>query len=556
MTSRRKRFAILCRVSTRGQLAGVSLDVQIDKGESYVKQVGGVVVERYVFQESARKAVDERRKFNQVLMDGQAGKWDSIWTLDTTRFVRNASDTGRLIAHLLQHGLEWHTMLGVMPIHTPGGKTMAQLMSVMGEHETDTSSWKTRESRQKMMEQGLHAFGQHPWGRILHDDKKTWSVDPKAKQLAQHVYRLYVEKGKSWAEIASLTGEKKTTLIKRMRSAGVSRWKRKLTTPEKTLWFTIDIPPLLTPQQASALERRSKSNCTVLPIGRRKRSLLQGLVRCKHCGRLLTRMPSKKRNADGSYDLHIYRHPPNDAGERCFWHVPADLIEPAIVRACGEIIGDNRALKAAIERGLRGVTAEAEAAANDAIAIRKEVARTEKAMDAVIAELTERTQPGPARERLREKLDKLDARLSELRCASVDASEMLNSLIPSPKQASEVADRIRALCGLNGKAPLLSMTSAQQRLLVAAVVGHQSGQDSYGVYVTMHRFGNKKEVYWNWELRGALAVAGGSVSQYEAFHTGTDVKRIELADNATALQLAQLALGAKPMRANLFTLSS
>ena len=542
----RLRFGLICRVSTRGQLSGVSLEVQRERGEAYIKQAGGTVVEIYPFQESGRKALEDRVQFGKVMQDGARGKWDAIWTFDQTRLARNVKGMCQLIEFLIEHRLEWHTALGKMPIDTPAGKSVVQMMSVMGELETDTSSWKTQQSREKLLGDGHHAFGRWPYGRILHEDGKSWSIDRKAQRLMQRAFHYYVEAGKSLEQTAKLLDMPKTTLSKRLRSAGISAWRRTLTTPNGPRSFTLKIPALLTPKQAAAVERQAAENRTVLPTAGRNRSLLQGLVRCGHCGRDLSRTPSRK--PDGSKKFN-YRHPKNEKGERCFWHVPADLLERSVVRACTEVIEDNKKLKGAIERGINRSASSAAAARSEAKELAAAMASTSLAIDRAVDELTRRAQPGPVKNKLRAKLGLLEHRYNDLAAMHDGAMAKSEAGTVSQKDAAQIANGLRTLCGLNGSVSLAAMPSEQKRLLVSLVVGRSSRGSAHGIFVQMVRFSKrKKDVYWEWDLRGAMAHVQGTATRYEAFDFANDIKRIEFDDDATALQLAQLAMTIKPLR--------
>jgi hypothetical protein len=63
-------------------------------------------------------------------------------------------------------------------------------------------------------------------------------------------------------------------------------------------------------------------------------------------------------------------------------------------------------------------------------------------------------------------------------------------------------------------------------------------------------------VYWEWELRGAVAEVNGTATSYEAFDYGPEIKRIEFDSSATAMQLARLALAVEPIRWKQATLCS
>src|SRR5438093_440645 len=85
-----QRFALLCRVSTRGQSEGESLDVQEKQGREYVKRQLGRVVKVYRGIESATKAAQDRVLLQSVLHDVKARAFNALWVLDKSRLARSA----------------------------------------------------------------------------------------------------------------------------------------------------------------------------------------------------------------------------------------------------------------------------------------------------------------------------------------------------------------------------------------------------------------------------------------------------------------------------------
>src|SRR5258708_4896765 len=386
------QFAIMCRVSTPGQTDGVSLEVQEDRGREYVKRAGSAVVAVYVFQESGRKDLEDRVQFQRVLSDGASGKWNAIWTLDQTRLARNVDGTAKLINFLLERHLEWHTPMGKMPIDTPSGKAMVQMFSVFSEHDTDNSSWKTLESREKLLARGKHAFGRWPWGRHWNKQTERWEIDLAQKQQIHRAYELYVREGKSLEATAKAVGMKKSTLWKAFRSASISLWERKLTTPEGVKTFFLEIPQLLNSRQALAVRRTAERNSTVMPDQARGRSLLQGMIRCWHCGGTMSRMPSRK--GDGLV-CFVYRHLPSSRTVRCLWHVPAELIEKAIVRACCDVINKNGELVTAIRGALVRTASGAAEVQTELAELNATLPTALKKLDRAVAALADFTEVGP-----------------------------------------------------------------------------------------------------------------------------------------------------------------
>ena len=160
----RPQFAILCRVSTRGQLDGVSLDVQEQRGRDYVKRAGGVVTAVYRGDESGLKSLDDRVTLRRMLADAASGKFDALYTLDRSRLARNPETMMALWAVFKARGVDWHTDAGKTDIDTPEGRLVSGVMAFVEEYGATKPRSRTSQSRQKMLAKGEHAFGRWPWG--------------------------------------------------------------------------------------------------------------------------------------------------------------------------------------------------------------------------------------------------------------------------------------------------------------------------------------------------------------------------------------------------------
>lgn len=96
------RFAILARVSTEGQEKdGQSLEVQVKTLKKCVEQLDGIVVEKYVGQESAMGA-KERDNFTKMLVDCSLNLFDAVMVWDFSRLSRNQNDTALTRAFIFQ----------------------------------------------------------------------------------------------------------------------------------------------------------------------------------------------------------------------------------------------------------------------------------------------------------------------------------------------------------------------------------------------------------------------------------------------------------------------
>src|SRR5258708_2877111 len=95
-----RRFAILARVSTKGQSKGESLDEQVRRGRAYVEKCGGQVVRVFKGVESATRPLDERELLQRVLRDVERHAFDAVWVVDKSRLSRSPATTEVVLARL------------------------------------------------------------------------------------------------------------------------------------------------------------------------------------------------------------------------------------------------------------------------------------------------------------------------------------------------------------------------------------------------------------------------------------------------------------------------
>ena len=89
------RAVIYSRVSSKEQVEGFSLEVQMEKCEDYAKRKGYVVVERFGGTYESGKSDKERKEFNKMLKYVKAKKnyIDAVIVYSTSRFSRSGSTT-------------------------------------------------------------------------------------------------------------------------------------------------------------------------------------------------------------------------------------------------------------------------------------------------------------------------------------------------------------------------------------------------------------------------------------------------------------------------------
>jgi hypothetical protein len=313
---------------------------------------------------------------------------------------------------------------------------------------------------------------------------------------------LYVGKGFSTTKLAEEFGWAVSSLTKRLHSAGRSRWVRKLTTPEGEKTFTLEIPGLLTPRQAAEIESRARANLTVLPQDRR-RSLLQGLLRCERCGGSLSHVVASSGHG-------AYRHYLPTRREGCIYQIPAELIERAIVASCGELISSTKSLRAAIESAIEDARTGMKGTKAELAELERQIRRVGLAHDRALKELIEFDGQDRIRNKLREAIRNLDTRLETLR----GQREGLAAKLGTSTDSEQIRRQLAVLFGWHGRG-LVKLSRENQRELVSLVVGRTRRESPQGIYVNQAKIGKgRRDLVWNWRLLGNLGLMSGAASRH------------------------------------------
>lgn len=539
-----KRFAIFVRVSSKGQRDGESPSVQRKLGEDYVRKHGGKVVVTYDGVESGTKPLGERELLQRVLRDTHSGAWDALWILDQSRLTRSPDTLLAISSAFKVEGVELHTMNGRMQLDTPEGELHAGIQSQSDRYFAQKIAQRTRQSRLELLSQGKHAFGRHPWGRVWNKESDTWEIVKKKRALIQRACDLYLDQDFSLADVAQKLQMPKSSLAKALESAGMTEWPRTLNTDEGLKKFPLKIPALLTPDQALAIARRRQRNSTVRPGAARARSLLQGLIRCWHCGGKLSRMPSHKSSGR---DYPVYRHLPSTRKEQCLWHVPANLIEADVVHACAEILRDSKQLTAAVTSAVaaeKSGLGKAQARLKD---IEEDLLEAKRQLDRAQTELLRLSGAEAACVRLRHEMTKLSTRVRDLEIEQRELDEKVATLNTPLDKPRDITDRLRRLVGWKGYATL-TLNTEQKRQLVVLMVGRDKESSLNGIFVRMSRSQGPRTGVWHWELRGTLALVEGDASHYAERAFPPVVRKHKIPELGAIRKLAELTRTLAPYR--------
>ena len=180
-----------CRVSTRGQLDGNSLENQ--REQILRDYPTATIVEEQI---SGAKAV--RPKFDDLLQRLESGDMLVVTKLD--RFARSLSQGNDTVNELLQRGVRVNILnIGTLD-NTPNSKLIRNIFFSFAEFERDMIYERTQEGKALARQRGDFKEG------------RPRKFNPAKVEEALN----YVEAGNSYKRASEMFGISKTTLIRRM----------------------------------------------------------------------------------------------------------------------------------------------------------------------------------------------------------------------------------------------------------------------------------------------------------------------------------------------------
>ena len=190
------RGAGYVRVSTAEQaLRGLSLESQEMDIRAYAEAHGIELVKIYVDKGiTARKALNKRQAFQEMMRDVDDGKIDRIIVMRLDRWFRNVYDYHRMMnEHLIPHGVDWCAVKEDYDTTTTNGRLMINLRLAIAEQECDTDGDRIRDVQHNMILKGRWPFGMAPLGYKL--ENKRLVKDPDTQAHVDFFFRHLLANG-------------------------------------------------------------------------------------------------------------------------------------------------------------------------------------------------------------------------------------------------------------------------------------------------------------------------------------------------------------------------
>lgn len=180
------------RVSTVEQsLKGLSIETQIAEIKNYAQlhnmKLVGVYIDRGI---TARKSLEKRVEFMNMMHDVEAGKINHIIVLRLDRFFRNVYDYHKMMNEYLNpNNCDWSAVKEQYTTTTTNGRLMINLRLAIAEQECDTDSDRIKDVLNHRASQGFAITGTMPIGLKIVDHRVV--PDDDNKHIVQDAFNYF-----------------------------------------------------------------------------------------------------------------------------------------------------------------------------------------------------------------------------------------------------------------------------------------------------------------------------------------------------------------------------
>ena len=189
---------ILCRVSTRVQIDGYSLDLQKEQGIKYSKSLG---MNHKVYNEggvSGTLPLEDRPQLFGIIEKIKEGKIKHLWVKDLSRLSRNSTLSMTLQHQFEENGCSLHTETGVMDFQNDYTEMLFGMISLSNSIENKIRRKKSMEGKVRHFQSGGFRGGTFPYGyeSLVFEGKKMLVPHEQESKWVRKMFEWY-DNGKS-----------------------------------------------------------------------------------------------------------------------------------------------------------------------------------------------------------------------------------------------------------------------------------------------------------------------------------------------------------------------
>lgn len=195
-----KRIGIYCRVSTREQTLGYSIENQKKKCQDYMELFNDDSTEAIFYIDEGHSASTlERPSMKLMLQDVKDHKLDEIIIYKLDRMTRNVIDTYELLSMFTDENVNLIAVMDNLDITTANGKLVVGILAIFAQWERETIIERTNDGLLQMAIEG-----KYPKSGVLlgytKDRDMYLSIDKQAASIIRSIFS-YARAGYPLAEI-------------------------------------------------------------------------------------------------------------------------------------------------------------------------------------------------------------------------------------------------------------------------------------------------------------------------------------------------------------------
>jgi DNA invertase Pin-like site-specific DNA recombinase len=516
-------------------------------------------VQVFQVQESAMPG-QPRPSLTQLMKDAASGKFDAVMVCKLDRLARSIDVLTHVENQLRQFGIHLYEGVDKHNLQSAEGRLTRGMQALIGEYAVNRLKWSACLSRLERAQRGWPHSGTVPWGRIVSKPKDRrnvdaeWTLDPEKAEMAQRMYRYYIEEGNNLAQVGSHFKMNPETVRRILVDHSGPIWERSFLDPTigQQVAVSTQIPPLLSPEQISRVRARAKQNQLERAgwTTRRRQYPLSNYLRCGNpsCAwsNLSGHVSTDKQGTNRPYYVHVHSKKTNG----CTTYLPAEDVETEIFTRLGQLLSQSEHLVAAIRASVMDRPEDAEKVQEELRKVRSDQKRARRVLENAMAVVIEERGREAAKV-ARAKVDEQERVLEDLARRAHELEGVLKVASLPTDFAERIAQVTQRLVGLHGLAPAFWPHSAKRALLAMFFGGPKSTRfdrasknersQERGVFIIQRRTA-EGERYWTYEARGGIADLSGALTRIVSLcdeHMSEEVKGTLSREDV--LELARLA---------------
>jgi len=309
-TSHQKQFVAWARVSSiRQKKEGFSLEDQEQRLDDFAKRLDGVVVKLFKIAETASKR-EERTTFREftTYVKRNSLRLAGMLFVKVDRAARNIRDWAEL--EELSESSDVPLFFPDQPsAETPAGRMQRRMSAVFASYQTDQQATDIRAGQKRRVESGLPLGRQYGYRLVRVNGRSLVEHDPIQSPKVRRIFELYAHQPLTLYELIDLLARQGVPYTDRQPRFDKSVLYRILTNRVylgevgyQGQWYPGTFAPLVERETFQLAQDRLGGRVMHKP----QITFAGQLMRCGHCGHVVTGEKKRKKSPDGTVRHYTY----------------------------------------------------------------------------------------------------------------------------------------------------------------------------------------------------------------------------------------------------------